>query len=1185
MKFSWYHLVAIAALAVVILLAWFAGPMFHLAGWDRAILSIGILIIGAAVIGAFVWWASSQAPGMPKPAMSVQAPGMPAMAAPAGSISGSFAPASVGPDDIQLLVREAESKVASARLGHGAKLSSLRVIFMLGEAESGKTSAVLHSGLDPELLAGQVFREGSVLPTAAANFWFARKCIVVDAGSALMGEPRLWARLIHRLRPRGLGAIFGKKSRAERAAVVCFDCDKLAKSPSGEGVAGAARALRARMEEMSQILGSSFPVYVLFTRADRLPFFDDFAATMTNEETAQVLGVTLPMVPENAPGVYAERETKRLAAAFNALFYSLADLRPGMLSRERNAQKQPGVYEFPRQFRKLGKPLVQFLVDLCRPSQLRAGPFLRGFYFSGIRSVASSSAGSQTMMATRTTMPAATPAPASNATTILRVEDLPSMGSAGWQTSTQMQAGSSEPRKAQQWVFLTHIFPSIVLQDKAALSASGASTRVNFWRRALLATAGALAVIWIFASLISFVSNRQLESDFLKAAQSVHVGDPALPPTADSLQQIETLRKSLAELTGYERNGAPLHLRWGLYSGDAFYPDARRIYFTRFRQLLFGQIQAAILSTLQRLPATPGPSDEYGPVYDTLKAYLITTSDSDKSTPGFLTPVLQKYWVAGQNMDANSQALAKMQFDFYATELKFGNPYPSDADAAAVSRARDYLNHFGAVPRIYTAMQLVAAKQNPSVNFYRDHPGAGDIIRNVPEVPGAFTKGGWAFMQDAIAHSDKYFRGEEWVLGTASAAIANRGDLESQLRTMYLSDFLRHWRDYLNSARILPYGTPEDGAKKLQSLSSNDSPVLALLCDVSMNTVGLSADVDKAFRPVQQIEPPPACQVRPVSGTTTPYVQGLAKLQSCFDTLVAAPPDQKTNQTQQCTGIANDTKLVVATQIAPGMDVDPDGHIDKTVVRLLTDAINAPTAPVPTAQGAGDLCTALNKLLSKYPFGNPNQPDATLQEVSDFLRPGDGVLAQFAKKNPTLQQQGAQFVPVPDSPVKWSSAFLEVLNRAARVQAAMFPAGATQPKYTFAVRVADLTQGLGGVVLSLDGQSFTYSSSNRQSAKDYVWPGATAHEASISMLIGGVPQTVGTEQGPWAVNRLFGVSAWTQSGSTYRLEWTVRGSSNQIATINGKPELVVFDIDTHGAPPLFEPRGMALAGCPTRATR
>ena len=63
----------------------------------------------------------------------------------------------------------------------------------------------------------------------------------------------------------------------------------------------------------------------------------------------------------------------------------MCDLRPEYLARETRPQKLPGIYEFPREFRKLRRAMVQFLVDLCRPSQLTVGPFLRGFYFSGVR--------------------------------------------------------------------------------------------------------------------------------------------------------------------------------------------------------------------------------------------------------------------------------------------------------------------------------------------------------------------------------------------------------------------------------------------------------------------------------------------------------------------------------------------------------------------------------------------------------------------------------------------------------------------------------------------------------------------------------------------------------------------------------------------------------------------------------
>jgi hypothetical protein len=57
-------------------------------------------------------------------------------------------------------------------------------------------------------------------------------------------------------------------------------------------------------------------------------------------------------------------------------------------ARERRADKLgAAIYELPREFRKLRNAAVRLLVDLGRPSQLRVNPFLRGFYFSGVRPV------------------------------------------------------------------------------------------------------------------------------------------------------------------------------------------------------------------------------------------------------------------------------------------------------------------------------------------------------------------------------------------------------------------------------------------------------------------------------------------------------------------------------------------------------------------------------------------------------------------------------------------------------------------------------------------------------------------------------------------------------------------------------------------------------------------------------
>jgi type VI secretion system protein ImpL len=1161
MKFSWEHPAAIGGTVLVVLLAWFSGSWFHVMGLDRAILSAGILVIGAACVGGFLLWARSKQPT--RPSISVQTPSAPGVAVAGVPRGATFAGSALAPEDINLLIREAESKVASARLGHGAKLASLRVIFVLGEAGSGKTTAVLHSGLDPELLAGQIFQEGAVAPTPIANFWFARKSVLVEAGPNLLSEPRFWVRLVQRLTPRGFRSIFGGKAQAERAALVCFDCEKLANSNSPDSVVGSARSLRARLEEMSHALGSSFPVYVLFTRSDRLPFFDDFVSTMSNEESSQVFGVTLPIASDSATSVYAERETKRLTTAFNSLFSSLADHRPGLLSRERNIERQSGVYEFPRQFRKLAKPAVQFLVDLCRPSQLRAGPFLRGFYFTGMRTVASSSS-SPTVMATRTSFmgPAA---PAANATSILRQEDLAAMP--GWQTGTQIQ--SAEGRKVTQWVFVSHIFSHILLQDRGALAASSVSMRVNFWRRALLATAAILCFVWILGLVVSYFSNRALQSDFVQAARNVGISDSSTsqPPSLESLQQLETLRKSLAELTGYERNGAPLHLHWGVYAGHDLYPEARRVYFLRFRQLLFGQIQVSILDTLRRLPGTPGPNDEYISNYDTLKAYLITTSNPDKSTPEFLSPVLEKYRIKGQSQDINVQVLTRAQFNFYADELKVQNPYLSVTDALARDHARDYLNHFGAVPRIYTAMQNAAAKQNLPVNFYGEHPDSTDLIRLVPEVPGAFTKGGWDFMQNAIAHSDQYFRGEEWVLGGASEAITNRADLETQLRAMYQTEFIKHWQDFLKNAKVAPYGGTEDEVRKLKKLSANESPLLSLLCEASQNATGRSAEMDTAFRPVQQVAPAPACgsSVPPI---LIPYVGALAELQNCLETLVAAPPDQKDLQRQQCNSVSNKAKLVVTTQIMPAIAVDPVAHINQTVQQLLDAPIAVPGPPPLTGSGAKSLCDSFAQIATKYPF-NPNYDvqDVAFKDFETFFGPDNGTLQKFIQANQgVLVQQGTQYVLKPGTKVDWGPTFLPFLNRAHFIQQSLYSAGTTGPaqlQYRFNVRATLPEGGITGVTFSLNGQTLKYPGGSQTTT--FIWPGTGSQEARISYRAGGGQETdLLSAQGPWAIIRLLSLpdAKITTSGSALSAEWhPLQADRRTPLTLSGSGKLIVVHLD------------------------
>src|SRR5580700_1183259 len=679
--------------------------------------------------------------------------------------------AAPGDDEISQLIQEAENKLTAAKLEQGARIGMLPVFVLLGDQGCAKTSVMLHSGLDPELLAGQVYQQGNVASTRTANLWYSRRSIFLEAAGALLADASKWKKLVHKLQPKS--SVVGKGEQAPRAAIVCFDCENFTKPGAIEFAGGAARALRARLGEISQALGINLPVYALFTKMDRVPFFTEYVRNFSNDEASQVLGVTLPMLGVRPEGVYAEQEAARLGGSFESLFRSLAEARIEFLPRENDPGKLPAEYEFPREFRKTRQTAVQFLIDLCRPSQLTTGPFLRGFYFTGVRPVVINEAAP---VQAAQQQAAGYGAPA-GATGIFRVG-----ANQPVQAPQQVAAGS---RKVPQWMFLGQFFTGVLLADRTAMGASGASTKTSGARRILFAVAASICLLFAIFFTVSFFNNHGLESQVRDAARGIGSGEAVGADLAsvDSLRKLDTLRQSVETLTYYHREGAPLMYRWGLFVGDDLYPEARRLYFARFKQLLLGQTQTNTLAFLNGLPATAPP--EYSTSYDALKSYLITTSNHDKSTKAYLAPVLMKWWQNGRSADQDRQLLAQKQFEFYAEELAEENPYSRENDSAAIEKARRYLSQFAGAKSVYAYMLSEAGKNNPPINFNRQFAGSAKVVVEAYIVPGAFSKGGWAYMKDALAHVDHYVSGERWVLGDYASANFDMAKLTQDIKALY----------------------------------------------------------------------------------------------------------------------------------------------------------------------------------------------------------------------------------------------------------------------------------------------------------------------------------------------------------------------------------------------------------------
>jgi type VI secretion system protein ImpL len=291
----------------------------------------------------------------------------------------------VGKVNSIFLLDDANRKLRTAQHQGPKSLNALPLLYLLGEAGSAKTTIVLRSGLDPELIAGSAPREGDVSPTPLLNLWFTRQVAILEAGQAIRQSASMLDRLIARTRPKAYRSTFGS-SAPVRAAVVCVSAEQFLAADAPTSSLAAARAVGAQLRQISRLLGAALPVYVVVTKLDRVLHFDEYVRHLSNDEVQQILGRTLAKSDASA-GVYADKVSRELGSTLDSLAFALAEFRVEMLDRETEPKNAAGIYEFPREFAKLRKNLSQYLLELCKPSQLSANPYLRGFYFTGVRAL------------------------------------------------------------------------------------------------------------------------------------------------------------------------------------------------------------------------------------------------------------------------------------------------------------------------------------------------------------------------------------------------------------------------------------------------------------------------------------------------------------------------------------------------------------------------------------------------------------------------------------------------------------------------------------------------------------------------------------------------------------------------------------------------------------------------------
>jgi type VI secretion system protein ImpL len=319
----------------------------------------------------------------------------------------------------------------------------------------------------------------------------------------------------------------------------------------------------------------------------------------------------------------------------------------------------------------------------------------------------------------------------------------------------------------------------VILADRGAVAAARGGVGVATLRRALLGGGLAAALVRQRWSARSWAGNRDLVQRTVAAARAV-VALPAVRegsatagmPSLEALRQLDALRTLLDTVRGHQAAGVPLRLGMGLWQGDAILASGSRAWLAGYRRQLHDRAWAAS-GRLAARPARrrpPGrrlwtrvrPAEDLPDRHD--------RAGAQHARP--VAPVLLDAWRGTRPVDGEALVVARRQFEFFARSSRAARRGRSRAMRRWFAGPAASLGQFAGAERIYQAMIAEASTAAPPARLTDLAPQAPGVVSTPGEMPGAFTDRGWTRMQTAFGDADRYFTGEQWVMGAATAAQA-----------------------------------------------------------------------------------------------------------------------------------------------------------------------------------------------------------------------------------------------------------------------------------------------------------------------------------------------------------------------------------------------------------------------------
>lgn len=1123
------QLIGVLALCALI---WFAGPLIAVAGAVplASEAARGVTLLLVVFIWIIVLLASRLRAQNRDRQLAADLTAAPVATEPGAAEEASLEEVATLRNTFEESLRVLKDARASAKSGE-QYLYELPWYIIIGAPGSGKTTALVNSGLRfplAERFGRQAVR--GVSGTRNCDWWFSDEAVLLDTAGRYTTQDSHQA--VDAAAWRGFLDLL-KKHRPRRpvnGVLVALSLSDLLQQTEEER-GRHSRAIRQRVQELYQVLGVRFPIYMLFTKTDLVAGFSDFFADMGQEERAQVWGETFPAEAEDAAGDPLDG----FAACYEALLARL-DLRTlKRVQEERDIQRRSLILDFPQQMALVKGALETFLRDAFGVNRYQTRPLLRGVYFTS---------GTQ------------------EGTPIDRV-----MGvlAAAFRLNRQSAPIFSGQGKS---FFLTRLLRDVVFQESGL---AGADPRLEkrrwLLRMAVYTGAATLTLGMTLLWTVSYFKNRQAIAQVQEQIDRYKAAVPVLSGWQANFQSLLPRLDALLA-AGEVYRDAGWSMGWGLYQGEKLQSAARHAYQGEMENNLLPLIRARLE---QRLRGGAALSGEIS--YELLKVYLML------GQPERLDPKLARPWIRldwEEAFAAEPEVLGRL--GVHLDHLLALPPAAMPLDQALIDAVRARLTQVPQLLQIYgrfknealldhdhdLRLSDVLGGKGGKVFAGADGKAMEDIV-----IPGIFTAHGFTqvfliqglgFIKDALA--------QNWVLGDSGKEIdlAEVRRLHADFQKLYLNEYQQTWDRLLANLKIRKGQGINQTIDALNVLSAPDTPLRPLLETVEKNTALLQLSTSTAdalgkaagaLTGVTQLDNKTQKLLEAAKKTagvdSASATEPLRMVELHFSNLHAlvrgSPPPLNAalstlnallGYTLQIGSGANSSDQALKTaadrMAGGGGDVLRQAQLEFSRLPEPVKGWLQSLADFGWSQTLGNARSALNDLLQsgvatpckqalqgRYPFVKSAGQDANVADFARFFAPG-GLFDQFFQTNLKSFVDTGKPVWTPLSmdsqSIGLSGATIRQFQAAAKIRNAFFQGGAPTPSVGFELRQLAPEAGIAGVQVSIEGQNVSFGAGGAPNGS-FRWPGPQAGSgARVTLQAFDGRQAVIAADGAWAPLRL-----------------------------------------------------------------